>query len=128
MSDNTTNATTGTAQVQNFNPLSSWASFYAVMTIIFGSILCLGIIYAIFGVPIIIAGVKLFGSVKSFKQLSETGDVNNYNSAIEDMNTYFIINGILIIIALALIVIGIFALIALLSAGAFTGLKDNLRL
>lgn len=128
MSDNINNISAGTTQTQNYKPLSGWVSFVAIMTIIYGAFLCLGIISAIVGIPIIISGVKFLNAAGNFKKLKDSSDINNYNSAIDDLNTYFIINGILTIVGLVIMLLYIIVLIALVGSGAFHGLKDNLRL
>ena len=92
-------------QDQNLNllytsQLSGWANFVAVMNIIFGAFSCLGIITAIIGIPMIIAAVKLLGAVESMKEFAKTKEPHKFAKTIENLNSYFIINGVLIIIGI----------------------------
>ena len=56
--------------------------------------------YAIIGVPLIIAGLRLTGAVDSMKEFSYANDVNKLSDMVDKLNTYFRIYGILTLIGL----------------------------
>jgi multisubunit Na+/H+ antiporter MnhF subunit len=63
---------------------------FGVFGIIGGAFISLGIITAILGIPMIIAGVKLFLSGEAFKQVANTADVNNIKAAIINLASYWL--------------------------------------
>lgn len=93
--------------------ISGWGDFFAIMMIINGVITCLGIITAVFGVPLIIAGVKLQNAVKASKELSGSNELK-LDEVFDNLNSFFKIQGILIIVGW---VIGVLAFITLLTIG-----------
>ncbi|MCR4435558.1 MAG: DUF5362 domain-containing protein [Clostridiales bacterium] len=96
--------------------LTGWASLMGVLTIIGGAITCLGIITAAIGVPMIIAGLKLLKAVDNTKAFSDTDDVRKLGEAMDNLNRYFKINGIVALVGLALYIL----LLLLMMAGVFT--------
>ncbi len=85
--------------------LSSWVSFMAIMTIIGGAISCIGIITSAIGVPVIIAGLKLLKSVDNMKNYELNSNPANIAEAFTNLNKYFKILGIIMIVVLALDII-----------------------
>ncbi|MFZ5642953.1 MAG: DUF5362 family protein [Bacillota bacterium] len=94
--------------------LSKWAGFVGIMTIIFGAIsavfgLFAMIIGAIPGIIMIVLGVKLRNAKKYADQLLAAGPEGNdtsINMLFINLNNYFKIQGILIIIYLVLMALG----------------------
>jgi len=94
--------------------LSKWAGFVGVMTIIFGAIsaicgLFAFIIGAIPGIIMIVLGVKLRNAKKCADELLAAGTDGNsgtVNMLFINLNNYFKIQGVLIIIYLVLMVLG----------------------
>jgi len=89
------------------NNLIGWATFKAVIEIIVGALSCLGIISAAYGIPQIIAGVKLFKAVDEIKSYMAAGEYKKLGDALYSFNNYFKYSGISIIVKIIFIIIGI---------------------
>lgn len=101
-----------------YKRLSGWVNFMGVFSVVLGLVLCLGIVTAIIGVPLIIAGRRLTGAVDSLKAFTRTNDFNKLSDAIDNINKYFRVYGILTLVGL---LIGFFSLIALIAYGILSG-------
>ena len=73
-----------------------------VLTIIGGAMWCLGIITAAIGVPLIIAGVKLLKAVSLSKEVGHSDQEQMLREVFTNLNAFFKMNGIIVIITLAL--------------------------
>ncbi len=112
--------------------LSAWMGFVGIITIIGGALSALAgvfafVIGAIPGVIAIVLGIKLRGAKQYadallMEQAGEGYSVN-FNMFVDNLNTYFKIQGILIIISLVMgligILFGLFAGFAFYSYSAF---------
>ncbi len=96
--------------------MSSWMGFVGIILIIMGALQAIGgvfalVIGAIPGILVIILGVKLRGAKKYADNLVAEGVNDNYwtnfNMLVGNLNTFFKIQGILIIIGLVLGLLGI---------------------
>jgi hypothetical protein len=96
--------------------LSSWMGFVGIMTIIAGAISAIGglfafVIGAIPGVITIILGVKLQNAKQNADTMmastEESIDAVQFNLFAANLNTYFKIQGILIIVSLVLGILGV---------------------
>ena len=110
-----------TAAPAGVKPICGWATVQGVMIIIGGAICSLTIIGAIVGVPMIIAGVKLTKAVTLSKEY------NAYNpqklgEAIDNLNSFFKILGIITVIYMAIMVI---AVPLAMMAGIFAGMMSQ---
>lgn len=88
----------------SFRKLASWAGFIGVMTIIGGILQLITIIGIIPGIIMIIMGGRLMAAKASAKAIAAfNGEMpaGQLNKMVADLHSYFKINGILIIIALA---------------------------
>ena len=104
--------------------LSGWATFIAILQILGGALACLGIITAAIGVPYIIAGVKLLRAINISKDLAEPDSSQKIGDVFTDLNSYFKINGIMVIVQAILAFLFIIAMFAgMVAAG--TVLKEN---
>ncbi len=83
-------------------PINGWATFMGVLTIIGGAMWCLGIITAAIGVPLIIAGVKLLKAVSLSKEVGHSDQEQMLREVFTNLNAFFKMNGIIVIITLAL--------------------------
>lgn len=98
--------------------------FVGIFTIIYGALTCLGIITAIIGVPLVIAGLRLREAADQFERYAHARDEASLAGALERQGSYFYIQKVFILIALAftalyiLFVIFIFGTIGL---GALSG-------
>ncbi|WP_392561671.1 DUF5362 family protein [Orbus sturtevantii] len=89
---------------------------FGVLSIIGGAITCLGIITAIFGVPYIIAGIKLFKSGSSFSYAAYSKDGNLLKDAIMNLASFWLFN--LIAIAAIFIFYALFFIIMMMAIGS----------
>lgn len=87
------------------NNLISWATFKAVIDIITGVLSCFGIITAIYGVPMIIAGIRLLNAVEEMKKYMSENNLKNISDSFMKLNEYFKFNGIAIIIKLSFVIL-----------------------
>lgn len=110
----------------NFKGLSGWSGFFAVIMIISGALQCLWIIGAVFGVPLIIAGLKLQSAVKASREFNGTNGWK-LNETFENLNSFFKIQGILIIIGLALMVLFFLIMLTIGVAALSGGWKDFIQ-
>jgi len=101
---------------ERLGQLSSWMGFVGIITIIMGALSALSgvfafVVGAIPGIIVIILGVKLRGAKKSADSLISEGVSDtywsNFNMLVGNLNTYFKIQGILIIISLVFMVLGV---------------------
>lgn len=100
--------------------MSKDMSFLGIMSIIGGSIACLSIIGAAFGIPVIFAGIRLRESADAFKNYSYNNDPMFLHQAIEKQSRYFFIYKVITIIYLVLIGLYLLVIILLLIfAGSF---------
>lgn len=86
-----------------------------VFTVISGGLSCLGIITAIFGIPMIIAGIRLFQSGSSFAITADVKKGEYLADAINKLHSYWmmvLITFILSIIITAIVLIIFFTFIA----------------
>ncbi len=101
---------------ETLSKLSAWMGFVGIMTIIAGVFSAIAglfafIIGAVPGIITIILGVKLRNAKQNADAMiagaSIEEDATNFNLFVTNLNTYFKIQGILIIVSLAMAVIGI---------------------
>lgn len=85
--------------------LSGWMKFIGIFIIIIGSVLCLGVITAAIGVPLIFSGIALIKGSKSIKTYKHYNSPYILNEVFTSINKYFKIQGILIIIGIILSII-----------------------
>lgn len=94
-----------------------YMKFFAFYNIICGAVVCLGIISAIIGIPMIIMGLRFKESAEDFEELADTGNMNALLSALNNQGRSMKIQMILIIISLAILVLYIIAIIFLIASG-----------
>ena len=107
---------------EQMQQLSNWMGFVGIITIIAGAISAIAgvfafVIGAIPGIIAIVLGVKLRNAKQNVDALLlETGDLeypDSFNLMVANLNTYFKIQGILIIIGLISVILGVvFGLVA----------------
>lgn len=73
---------------------------YGVIFVIMGGFSCLGIITAVFGIPLLIAGIKLFKSGSAFSLTANLKRGEDLVDAINQLNSYwkFVLIGIIALI------------------------------
>lgn len=90
-----------------------------VISIISGALTCLGIITAIFGVPLLIAGIKLFQSGSAFSLTANTKRGEDLLNAITNLHSYWkllLITIIAIVLTYVLLFVGMLVLIPMLGS------------
>ena len=113
------------SELKNF---AGWATFKAVIDIISGALVCLGIITAAYGVPRILAGVKLLSAADELKRYISAGSYNRISVVLSDMHRYFKLSGISTIVKICFNVLFIIACIIFIVAGIskFPDLFNNM--
>lgn len=113
------------SELKNF---AGWATFKAVIDIISGAIVCLGIISAAYGVPRILAGVKLLSAADELKRYISAGSYNRISIVLSDMHKYFKLSGISTIVRICFNILFIIAFIIFIVAGIskFPDLFNNM--
>ncbi len=95
------------------NNLAGWATFVAIMDIVAGALCSIGIITAVFGIPMIISGVRLLSATDEMKKYIASKDNKSIFETFVKMNQYFKVKGITIIIRITFSIV-IFILYILL--------------
>jgi NADH:ubiquinone oxidoreductase subunit 4 (subunit M) len=109
-------------------PLTGWASFIGVLSIIQGIMATLTIIGALIGIPIIIAGAKLLSAVKTSRTLVQSGDATAIQT-VKNLNTYFKVMGIIIVVSFCIGLFTSLVMFILVATGAWQNLiPSNLGL
>lgn len=105
---------------QQMSDMGKWSGFVGIITIISGVLSCISIVGIIPGVIAIILGLKLRNAKRfadeAIASMDDMSQVSRLNLLVSELSSYFKIQGIMIIIGLALSVIGVIIAIA---AGAF---------
>ncbi len=107
---------------EKLNQLSAWMGFVGIITIIGGILTALAglfvfVVGAIPGIVTVVLGVKLRNAKKYVDAIIAEEDLEsksgNFNMFVSSLNTYFKIQGILIIISLVMavvaVILGVFA-------------------
>ena len=116
---------------ENLRQLSKWMGFVGIMTIIGGVIAAVTGVFALIvgaipGIVAIIMGVKLRSARQSadamMLQAEEEQFAGNFNLFVANLNTYFKIQGVLIILSLAFgLMMGIIGVAGFLYMGRIGG-------
>ena len=106
--------------------LAGWATFKAIIDIIAGALSCLGIITAAFGIPLIIAGIRLLNASDDLKRFISTNDTQRIGDVLYNFNKYFKLSGISIIIRIVFVIIAII-LYVIIIAYLLTYMGDYFR-
>lgn len=85
--------------------LAGWATFKAVIDIILGALACIGIITAVYGIPQIIAGIRLLNASDDLKRFIATNDTRRIGDVLYNFNKHFKLTGISIIIKIVFLII-----------------------
>ena len=93
--------------LEDLKNLAGWATFKAVIDIIAGALACIGIITAAYGIPQIIAGIRLLGATDELKKYLASNDMQKIASTFINLQKYFKLIGISIIIKICFIILGI---------------------
>ena len=108
--------------------LSKWVKIVGILNIISGSLYCLTIfIFAVptvvMGIITIVMGTKLAVAANHLEFALQNKDAESFTIAVDQLRQYFLINGILLIITVALIGLGIILVISF--AGFFMDLINQ---
>ena len=98
-----------------FDKMNSDMKFVGMFTIIYGGLICLSIIGALVGVPLIIAGMRIREAADQFSIFKKTDNTGAMRSGFELQGKYFQILKVLIIVGIVITVIYIIFIIFFLS-------------
>ncbi|HOJ76873.1 MAG TPA: DUF5362 family protein [Bacillota bacterium] len=90
--------------------LTGWTTFWGIFNIIIGALSCLSIIGAAIGVFQIIAGLKLLKAVEITKSPSYSS--SDSDQVLEQLNSFFKINGIILIVSFVLVILSFIVIMA----------------
>jgi hypothetical protein len=85
--------------------MSKHMKFVGLFAVIYGALMCLTIIGAIFGIPYIISGLRLRESADSYMAYAEFNDSRQLMTAFEKQSSFFFIMKVFIIIGLVFLVL-----------------------
>lgn len=121
---------TSAQQTQNMDTLilqsriremSNHMKFVGLFAVIYGAIATITIIGAIFGIPYLIAGLRLRESAASYKDYAMMNDPRLLITAFEKQSSFFFIMKVLIIIGL--VIMAIYMLFLLMFVLGFMGMN-----
>jgi type III secretory pathway component EscU len=98
-----------------FDKMNGDMKFVGMFTIIYGGLICLSIIGALIGVPLIIAGMRIREAADQFSIFKTTNNTGSMRSGFELQGKYFHILKVLIIVGIVMTVIYIIFIIFFLS-------------
>jgi len=98
--------------VSRLTKMTRHMRFLGIFMIIYGAIYSMGIITAIIGVPVIIAGIRLRDSASCFGRFVSSGVFEDLVTALEKQSRYFLILYVLLIVTLVLVFIYIVIILA----------------
>lgn len=111
-------------------PLASgtgWMKLVGIVSIIQGVLMCMTLIYAIVGWLPIWMGSLVLKSCSALERAQASGDPAALKEALDKLRTYFVIQGVLILVSIAFVVLVLLifgaAMIAALKNGAFNHLN-----
>lgn len=108
---------------ERLEQLSKWMGFLGIITIIMGALQILSIAGAISGIIFVILGLKLRKAKQYADSIMIEGVTENYwgyfNEMVGNLNVYFKIQGILIIVSIVLGLLG--GILALIFSIFFSG-------
>jgi hypothetical protein len=99
-----------------FDKMTGNMKFIGMFTIIYGGFICLSIIGALVGVPLIIAGMRIREAADQFKIFKTTNNTGAMRSGFELQGKYFHILKVLIIVGTVITIIYIIFIIYFLSS------------
>ena len=111
--ENTLNYNLDSFGLLTLEKVVKWTKFVGIMNIITGAMYCLlmilffSIASAIMGVITIIMGTKLTNAATHMRFAAENKDAVSFTTAMDQLRAYFLINGILLIVFIAFILLGL---------------------
>lgn len=98
--------------------------FFSVVYILQGALLCLTIVGAIIGIPMIIYHLKLNDSASSYRKFAQSSDFYHLTKAFENQRKFFFFYKVLIIVMIVVFLLYIIAITYLLSLGIMSMPQD----
>lgn len=100
-------ANTGPSLRLLLNEMANNMKFLGTVEIVLGALFCLSIIWAIVGIPSILAGIRLRNSADSYRHYLNSDDVGLLHAALEQQSRFFSIQKILTIGLIVLLTINV---------------------
>jgi hypothetical protein len=97
--------------------------FVGIFSIIYGALVCLSIIGAIVGVPLIIGGIRLREAADSFEVYLRSSDFSALEKGLERQSRYFFIQKVFLIVAL--VITGLYILFMIFFFGTLSNLSRS---
>lgn len=109
------------------NEMARNMKFVGIFSIISGIVNCLTCIGAIFGIPIIFAGIRIREAADTFVQMANSRNYDNYRlqQAFEKTSRFFFIHKIIIIISLIFVLLYIVGIIFFFLLGGLASLSKK---
>ena len=98
----------------SISKMTEYMRFVGMFYIVYGAVTCIGIITAVIGVPMIMAGKRLREAAESFNKYSDSESFQDILSAVESQKRAFFIIYVFAIIAIILIALYIIAIVGFL--------------
>jgi len=92
--------------------------------IISGGLTCLGIITAVIGIPMLIAGLRLKEAADKFTAYRSSGDLSTLHGALEKQRLFFFLMMIFIVIGLVFMVVYLIFIFYFISSVGLGALSD----
>lgn len=115
--------------------LAGWAKFIAIVQIIGASLMFLfifaviinpvAIVYPGMGAVTMIMALKLLNAASNIRRFIDTGDYYSLSNSLQNFKSYFKMNGILMIIGIALMIL--FIILAIVAIGTFGSILNQYR-
>jgi len=113
-------------KTSDFKGFTGWITFRGIIDIIVGAFACLGIITAAYGIPRIIAGIKLLNAADELKYYMNTNDNKRFQTVLFSLYKYFKMSSISVIIKIGFIIL-IVTFYLLIFIFAFSTVTDLIR-
>lgn len=98
--------------------------FFSVVYILQSALLCLTIVGAIIGIPMIIYHIKLMESADSYRKFVKSNDFFHLNKAFENQRKFFFFYKVLIICLIIFLILYIGVMVYLFSLGFMSMPRD----
>jgi hypothetical protein len=113
-------------KTSDFKGFTGWITFRGIIDIIVGAFACLGFVTATYGIPRIIAGIKLLNAADELKYYINTNDNERFQMVLLSFYKYFKLSSISVIIKIGFIIL-LFTIYLFLFIFAFNTVTDLIR-
>lgn len=97
--------------IDDIQKMSSDMIFIAHFSVVYGLVLCIGVITAIVGLPLYLSGIRLKKAAYSLQKINSDKDIGNINDAFSSLKVFFKIHKLILIFAIILSALLIFGML-----------------